>query len=82
MRQRHSHYAPSSSHKLAEMVAKLPASLIGSHLNRERDRVAILAGPAGADWAILQLSTKPRVLRGWPNPCKAARMSMKRAVRG
>lgn len=77
-------YTPSSSHKLAELVTEIPifsrtpGNVLG-HLKRpcQRESIARLAGPL-TDWAISQLSTKPFVVIGWPNPCKAARMSMRR----
>jgi len=50
---------------------------IRKRLEEKRCTVANLAGQAGADWAISQLSTSPFVVIGWPNPCKAARMSMR-----
>lgn len=85
MKQRRQRYTPSSSHLLAVMVTDLntprTSERISKHLERVRDRVANLAGIAGPDWAISQLSTSPFVVTGWPNPCKAARMSMGKAVR-
>ena len=87
MRQRRSHYLPSSSHNLAKMVTDLTgprsATRIKRHLESEslRPRVANLAGPAGAEWVISQLITSPFVVVGWPNPCKAARMTMRKAAR-
>ena len=85
MRQRRkSRYAPSSGHHLALLVASEHGNLslnpktIRAKLESEETlpRVANLAGVAGAAWAIDQLSTKPHVVKGWPNPCKSARIAM------
>jgi hypothetical protein len=50
-------------------------------LETHRDQVVDLAGPAGAEWAISQLSTDPHFVKGWPAPCKAARMRVRKAAR-
>ena len=87
MRQRRSRYTPSSSHKLAEMVTELSSPRsevrIKRHLESKslRPHVANLAGAAGAEWVISQLTTSPFVVIGWPKPCKAARMSLGKAAR-
>jgi hypothetical protein len=57
------------------------AEVICKELNARRDIVARLAGPYGADWAISQLSTDPHFVQGWPAPCKAARMRIRKAAR-
>jgi hypothetical protein len=84
MRQRRNRYSPSSSHILAQIVTDLglpcSASRIKHHLDKHSDRVANLAGTAGLDWAFRQLTTAPFVVIGWPNPCKAARMTMRKAA--
>lgn len=86
MRRRRNRYIPSSGHKLAELVKDLSHPLqpgrIKAHLERlERSglEVSKLAGQAGSAWAIDQLSTSPFVVRGWPAPCKAARMRLGKA---
>lgn len=86
MRKRRAFYEPSSSAKLANLVKKLThplmrrASTIRPSLENHRAEVANLAGIAGADWAINQLSTQPHIAKGWPAPCKAARMRLRKAV--
>ena len=77
---------PSSSHKLAEMAADtspLRAGQIKLHLTKMEainQSVSRLAGTAGAAWAIEQLTTAPFVVVGWPNPCKAARIQIRKAA--
>ena len=76
---------PSSSHKLAEMADEtLPrADRIKRHLTKMEainQSVSRLAGTAGAAWAIEQLTTAPFVVVGWPNPCKAARIQIRKAA--
>jgi len=77
---------PSSGHYLILLAAPFrDASMMPTLLERNRARIANLAGIAGADWAIRELQTLPvfpdRVKSGWPKPCKAGRMSMPKAVR-
>lgn len=75
-------YQPSSSAKLATYVLSIgspspsPEHIKGI-LERNRERVEQLAGPfATPEWAIAQLTAPPHVAKGWPNPCKAARVKM------
>ena len=58
----------------------LTADRIRKTLERHRTKIANLAGIYGADWAITQLSTEPFVTTGWPAPCKAARMRLRKAA--
>lgn len=84
-------YTPSSGHRLAKLIESfLPRPFeseahknsrparIRKHLTSDSfsPRVANLAGIAGADWAIAQLSAPPHVVIGWPRACKAARMRL------
>ena len=88
MRQRRSHYTPSSSHRLAAIASQAMtrfsrdschcATAIQKELESRREEVAKLTGSRSrVDWAISQLTTSPFVVIGWPNPCKAGRMSMR-----
>ncbi len=92
MRQRRSRYTPSSYHRLAviasEAMTRLSrvrcdcAKAIQKELESRREEVARLVGShSRVDWAIGQLITSPFVVIGWPNPCKAARMSLGKAAR-
>ena len=76
---------PSSSHFLARMVLAIrkeyrKAPMIRRALESQRKNIAHFAGIYGADWAITQLSTEPFVTTGWPAPCKAARMRLRKAA--
>jgi hypothetical protein len=84
MRQRRKLYQPSSSYHLAAIVsgleqsARTPARLrVILSQPTLYQRIGNLAGIAGASWAIDQLSTQPFIAKGWPAPCKAARMRLR-----
>ncbi len=84
MRQRRrKHYAPSTGRKLVLLVTdergkrRYSGALLSERVDRGRETVTKLAGDDRADWAIAQIKQTPEFVKpGWPNPCKAARMSM------
>jgi hypothetical protein len=85
MRRRRKLYTPSTGHKLILLVTEVTGvrtcarQHLSERVERHRDAITRLAGPDRTDWAIAQLKDTPeRVKPGWPNPCKAARMSMRR----
>lgn len=90
MRQRRNRYTPSSGAKLAALItSRFPLTYGKRSISPESARkyltgysetVARLAGPAGVDWAINQLSTPPYIAVGCPRKCKAARMRLRKAV--
>jgi hypothetical protein len=65
------------------MARRAGSILTPANVRRElmarRDEVARLAGPDLAPWAIDQLSNPPHIVKGWPNPCKAGRMRLRKA---
>ena len=89
MRRRRDPLPPSSSHRLAVMASTAITRLsfcrnetalaVRKELLARRDEVARLAGPDLAPWAIDQLSTPPHFTKGWPSPCKAGRMRLRKA---
>lgn len=91
MRQRRRNlYIPSSGAKLAALITQRFPLTYGQrsitpesarkYLTGRSEAVARLAGPAGAEWAINQLSTPPYIAVGCPRKCKAARMRLRKAV--
>ena len=76
MRQRRSRYTPSSSNKIAEIAKRYGCSSVDA-----RSLITQLVPPLiTPDWVFEQISRKPHFVIGWPNPCKAARMSMRKAA--
>ena len=76
-------YSPSSGHKLAALVlSQVPINRTPETVRRVLEEstnlstVSNLAGVHGAEWVIARLSNAPHVAPGWPEPCKAARMSL------
>lgn len=69
-RQKRNVRIPSSSHRLVLLASnKHGARIKASRNSLEKQRLVIesLAGFAGADWAIKQLTTLPEIVRpGWP----------------
>ncbi len=84
MRQRRRrNYAPSTGRKLVLLVTdeagqrRFSGALLSERVDGQRDQVTRLAGDDRSDWAIAPLKEIPEYVKpGWPNPCKAARMSM------
>jgi len=83
--QRRKYYAPSTGRKLVLLVTKkmgkrrFSGALLNKRVDRQREEITKLAGADRMEWAVDQLKGTPDYVKpGWPNPCKAARMTMGR----
>jgi hypothetical protein len=83
MTRRRKRYSPSTGRKLSLIVAnesgkrRYSGACLTTVVEDKRDEITSLAGADRAEWASEQLKAVPEQLKpGWPNPCKAARMSM------
>lgn len=77
MRRRRSRYTPSSSNQIAEIVKRY-----GCTSADLTSMIAPYVPPlVTINWVSEQISRKPHFVIGWPNPCKAGRMSMRQPKR-